>query len=246
MLLGTYEKAATPWSPKTDAVGFRPGPADARPRPHRAVAGGRLQAFPGARSKAGIRKVDQRPLHLLARRQSAGRAGAGPEEFLVRLRRHGGLQPGRRRRPGAVATGWSTAIPASTSGRMDVARFGDMGDARLHQRQGARELFAPLPHPLPERGAAGRAADADDGALRQDDRAGRGDGRFSWGLETPLWFAPKGVEPKDIVSFHRSNDFRACEGASAWRCARASASPRSPTSPNTRSPARAPRPSCRG
>jgi dimethylglycine dehydrogenase len=29
----------------------------------------------------------------------------------------------------------------------------------------------------------------------------------SWGLETPLWFAPKGVAPKDIVSFHRSNDF---------------------------------------
>jgi dimethylglycine dehydrogenase len=29
----------------------------------------------------------------------------------------------------------------------------------------------------------------------------------SWGLETPLWFAPKSVEPKDIVSFHRSNDF---------------------------------------
>ena len=30
----------------------------------------------------------------------------------------------------------------------------------------------------------------------------------SWGLETPLWFAPKGVEPKDIVSFRRSNDFQ--------------------------------------
>ncbi|MBN9275210.1 MAG: glycine cleavage system protein T, partial [Mesorhizobium sp.] len=29
----------------------------------------------------------------------------------------------------------------------------------------------------------------------------------SWGLETPLWFAPKGSEPKDIVSFRRSNDF---------------------------------------
>ena len=29
----------------------------------------------------------------------------------------------------------------------------------------------------------------------------------SWGLETPLWFAPKGTEPKDKVSFHRSNDF---------------------------------------
>jgi glycine cleavage system aminomethyltransferase T len=30
----------------------------------------------------------------------------------------------------------------------------------------------------------------------------------SWGLETPLWFAPKGVAPKDIFSFHRSNDFK--------------------------------------
>jgi len=29
----------------------------------------------------------------------------------------------------------------------------------------------------------------------------------SWGMETPLWFAPKGVEPKDVVSFRRSNDF---------------------------------------
>src|SRR5258707_12567313 len=29
----------------------------------------------------------------------------------------------------------------------------------------------------------------------------------SWGLETPLWFAPKGIEPRDVVSFHRSNDF---------------------------------------
>ena len=29
----------------------------------------------------------------------------------------------------------------------------------------------------------------------------------SWGVETPLWFAPKGVKRKDIFSFHRSNDF---------------------------------------
>ena len=29
----------------------------------------------------------------------------------------------------------------------------------------------------------------------------------SWGVETPLWFAPKGVIRKDIFSFHRSNDF---------------------------------------
>jgi dimethylglycine dehydrogenase len=38
----------------------------------------------------------------------------------------------------------------------------------------------------------------------RDNNAVMGD---SWGLETPLWFAPKGTEPKDVVSFHRSNDF---------------------------------------
>ncbi|MDE2219778.1 MAG: glycine cleavage system protein T, partial [Gammaproteobacteria bacterium] len=30
----------------------------------------------------------------------------------------------------------------------------------------------------------------------------------SWGMETPLWFAPQGVPARDEVSFHRSNDFR--------------------------------------
>ena len=29
----------------------------------------------------------------------------------------------------------------------------------------------------------------------------------SWGMETPLWFAPPGEKAQDIVSFHRSNDF---------------------------------------
>ena len=41
----------------------------------------------------------------------------------------------------------------------------------------------------------------------------------SWGLETPLWFAPKGIEPKDIVSFHRSNDFPHVEGEVPRACA---------------------------
>jgi dimethylglycine dehydrogenase len=29
----------------------------------------------------------------------------------------------------------------------------------------------------------------------------------SWGLETPLWFAPSAEEAHDVLSFHRSNDF---------------------------------------
>ncbi len=30
----------------------------------------------------------------------------------------------------------------------------------------------------------------------------------TWGLEVPLWFAPEGEEARDVLSFHRSNDFR--------------------------------------
>jgi len=38
----------------------------------------------------------------------------------------------------------------------------------------------------------------------RDNNAVMGD---TWGLETPLWFAKPGTEAKDILSFHRSNDF---------------------------------------
>ena len=48
---------------------------------------------------------------------------------------------------------------------MDVARFGEWATPQLHQREGARELFAALLDPLPQRGAAGGAAAADHGAL---------------------------------------------------------------------------------
>ena len=30
----------------------------------------------------------------------------------------------------------------------------------------------------------------------------------TWGLEVPLWFAPQGEPARDVLSFHRSNDFK--------------------------------------
>ena len=87
-----------------DALGLRPRAAAARPRPDRALAGDRLPPLSGAgerRDQAG----DQRPLHLRPRRQPAGRAGAGADQLLGRLRGDGGLQPGRRRRPRRSPTG---------------------------------------------------------------------------------------------------------------------------------------------
>ncbi len=190
MLLGTYEKACKPWSPKHHAVGFRPRTAAAGPRPHRAVAGGRLPAFPGAgecRHQAG----HQRPLHLRAGRQPAGRPGAGPDQLLVRLRRHGRLQPGRRRRPGAVATGWSTAIPASTSGAWTSPASANGRRCATPTPRCARTIRAASRSASPTRNCRppgrSRPRRSTTSWWRKD--AVMGD---SWGLETPLWFAPKG------------------------------------------------------
>ena len=73
MLLGTYEQACVPWSPRETPVGLRVAAAEAGPGPHHARAVGRVQALPGDghdRDPQGR----QRALHVLARRQPAGRA----------------------------------------------------------------------------------------------------------------------------------------------------------------------------
>jgi dimethylglycine dehydrogenase len=89
---------------------------------------------------------------------------------------------------------------------MDVSRFGphitrDYTNAKVRENYSRRfrirfpneELPAARPHqttPLYDVHLA-------NGAVMGD----------SWGLETPLWYAPEGVTPEDIFSFHRSNDF---------------------------------------
>ena len=90
---------------------------------------------------------------------------------------------------------------------MDVARFGEWTtlrytNAKVRENYSKRfsirfpneELPAARPHqttPLYD-------------IMVRDNNAVMGD---TWGLETPLWFAPEGTEPVDILSFHRSNDF---------------------------------------
>ncbi|MNI03988.1 hypothetical protein D3C73_569010 [compost metagenome] len=108
----------------------------------------------------------QRPLHLFAGWQSAGRAGAWRDEFLVGLRGHGRLFPGRRRRTGAGAVDHQrrSGFRRFRHGCLPLRR---LCDARLHQCQGAGKLFAPLFDPLSERGAARRPPAADDADLRQ-------------------------------------------------------------------------------
>ena len=89
---------------------------------------------------------------------------------------------------------------------MDVSRFGphitrDYTNAKVRENYSRRfrirfpneELPAARPHQTTPLYDTHLAA----GAVMGD----------SWGLETPLWYAPEGVEPEDIFSFHRSNDF---------------------------------------
>ena len=89
---------------------------------------------------------------------------------------------------------------------MDVARFGDwatLGYTNAKVRENYSRRFRirfpneELPAARPMQTTALYDTMIAQGAVMGD----------SWGLETPLWFAPKGVEPKDIVSFRRSNDF---------------------------------------
>jgi dimethylglycine dehydrogenase len=89
---------------------------------------------------------------------------------------------------------------------MDVARFGEWA-TRSYTNEKVRENYSrrfsirfpneELPAARPQQTTALYDIMLSQGAVMGD----------SWGLETPLWFAPKGVEPKDVVSFHRSNDF---------------------------------------
>ena len=148
-----------------DSVGLRPGPAAERPRAHRAERHGGVRAFPAPR-KRRHQEGRQRTVHVRAGRQPARRPDQGAEELLGGLRRHGRVQPGRRRGP----------VARELDGRRRSGRrhLGDgrrplrrLGQPALHECQGARELLASLPHPLPERGTRGRAPAAHDADLRK-------------------------------------------------------------------------------
>jgi dimethylglycine dehydrogenase len=89
---------------------------------------------------------------------------------------------------------------------MDVARWGEWASLRYTNAK-VRENYSrrfSIRFPNEELPAARPAQTTPLYDTMVANNAVMGD---SWGLETPLWFAPKGTEPKDIVSFHRSNDF---------------------------------------
>ena len=166
MLLGTYERAGVPWSPHTTPWDFGqdllPNDLDR----HRAESRRRVRAFPAAR-KRRHQEDRQRPVHFRARWQSAGRPDSGAAQLLGCLRRHGGVQPGRGRRPGAVRTGWSKAIRARTSGRWTSPATVTGPRGRTPTRRCARTIRGASASDFRMRNWSGRAAAAHDADLRK-------------------------------------------------------------------------------
>ena len=115
MVLGTYEKACVPWQPRTTPWDF--GAELLPPDLDRIAPSLELgfQHFP-AMEHAGIKRVINGPFTFSPDGNPLVGPVQGLRELLVRLRRHGRVQPGRRRRPRALAMDGATAIRASMSG----------------------------------------------------------------------------------------------------------------------------------
>ncbi len=220
ILLGTYERAGVPWSEKETPWNFGHELLQHdldRIAPSLEVGFEHFPALEQRRHQEG----HQRPLHLRAGRQPAGRPDPGPAQLLGRLRRDGRLQPGRRRRPRArqldgqrrprlrrlgawtspaTATGRRSPTPTPRCARTTPAASASASPTRSWPP--ARPLRTT---PIYDRLKAENAVFGE-----------------SYGLEHPLWFAPKGDEPVEDITFRRSNAFPHVARGGARRCASAS------------------------
>ena len=204
VLLGTYEKACVPWSPKVTPWNFGTellAPDLDRIAPSLEIG---FQHFP-AMARAGIKRIINGPFTF----SPDGNPLVGPIQGLgnywVACAVMAGFSQGGG--VGLALSQWMVeGDPGFDVWAMDVARFGEWA-TRSYTNAKVRENYArrfsirfpneELPAARPQQTTALYDVMLANNAVMGD----------SWGLETPLWFAPRGVEAKDIVSFHRSNDF---------------------------------------
>ncbi len=204
MVLGTYEKDCRPWQPKTTPWDFGqqllPDDLD-RIAPSLEIA---YKHFPSM-AKAGIKRVINGPFTFSPDGNPLVGPVQGLRNFWVACAVMAGFSQGGG--VGLALSQWMVnGDPGFDVWGMDVARFGEWA-TRSYTNEKVRENYSrrfsirfpneELPAARPQQTTALYDTFRAQGAVMGD----------SWGLEVPLWFAPKGVEPKDVVSFHRSNDF---------------------------------------
>src|SRR6184192_727526 len=204
VLLGTYERAGVPWSPLQTPWDFTQSllPEDLdRIAPSLEVG---FQHFP-ALGEVGIRKVVNGPFTFAP----DGNPLVGPVRGLTNFWVACGVMAGFSQGGGvglALSRWMVEGDPGADIWAMDVARYGDwatMAYTNAKVRENYSRRFS-IRFPNEELPAARPTQTTPLYDTMLANNAVMGD---SWGLETPLWFAPKGTEPRDIVSFHRSNDF---------------------------------------
>ena len=204
LVLGTYEQDCRPWQPKQTPWEF--GRELLQPDLDRIANNLELgyKHFP-AMGRAGIKRVINGPFTFTP----DGNPLVGPVQGVKNFWCACGVMAGFSQGGGvglALSQWMVNNDPGFDVWAMDVSRFGEWA-TRSYTNAKVRENYSKrfsirfpneeLPAARPQQTTALYDVLLSKGAVMGD----------SWGMETPLWYAPKGVEPKDIVSFHRSNDF---------------------------------------
>ena len=204
IVLGAYEKACVPWSPKTTPWSFGQEllqPDLDRIAPSLEVA---FRHFPRLEN-AGIKRVINGPFTFAP----DGNPLVGPVRGRTNFWSACGVMAGFSQGGGvglALSNWMVDGDPGFDIWGMDVARYGDWA-TRTYTNAKVRENYSRrfsirFPNEELPAGRPLQTTPLYDTFLAQG--AVMGD---SWGMETPLWFAPPGEKAEDIVSFHRSNDF---------------------------------------
>ncbi|MFI4889311.1 MAG: FAD-dependent oxidoreductase [Steroidobacterales bacterium] len=204
MVLGTYERACVPWQPRQTPWDF--GSELLPPDLDRILPSLEIgyRHFP-AMENAGIRRIINGPFTF----SPDGNPLVGPVQgqpgFWCACAVMAGFSQGGG--VGLALSQWMVnGDPGFDVWAMDVARYGEWA-TRSYTNAKVRENYSrrfSIRFPNEELPAARPQQTTPIYDLMLAQGAVMGD---SWGLETPLWFAPRGVEPRDVVSFHRSNDF---------------------------------------
>ena len=206
ILLGTYEKACVPWSPVNTPWDFGHEllqPDIDRITPSLEVG---FKHFPPY-EKAGIRQIINGPFTF----SPDGNPLVGPVRGLTNYWSACAVMAGFSQGGGVGLTLANWMIdgdPGTDVWGMDVSRFGEWATLRYTNAK-VRENYSrrfSIRFPNEELPAARpRQTTPLHDIMVRDNHAVMGD---SWGLETPLWFAPTADEAHDVLSFHRSNDFQ--------------------------------------
>jgi len=205
MLMGTYEKAAKPWSEQETPWDFGQNllePDLDRIAPELEVG---FEHFPSY-GNTGIKKIINGPFTFAPDGNPLVGPIRGLKNFWVACGVMAGFSQGGG--VGLALSNWMVkGDPGFDVWGMDVARYGDYAtlaytNAKVRENY-SRRFRIRFPNEELDAGRPFRTTPIYDRLLA--DNAVMGE---SYGLEYPLWFAPKGMDAKEVFSFRRSTDFQ--------------------------------------